>query len=154
MDRKARLAAKVKAQNRANQFANELYPKLVKVFEPFIGQKVLKADGTVLAKIQSQFPELPSTPGLHVYPGHSNYSLRWIVRTSEQESDYTCLYAESTLYVGDMKNAILASLYPPVHYRTDYTVEEIESLREAYVLAKRAADNAFSALHPFGENDN
>lgn len=152
------LAAKVAAVNAANKLAVELYPKLREVFEPFVGQKIEKADGTLLAKIAKLMPEFPCTPGLHVYKYGSDYSLAWCVKTCESSSgrtgDYQIAnYHETMVYVGNIKNGVLVDFYKAPELRTDYTVEAVEAAREAYKKAKQAADDAQSKLHPFGEYD-
>jgi hypothetical protein len=152
--RQRRLETKVKAFNAAHQFANELYPKLAAVFTPLVGCKVVKVDGSLLAKVASQLPEMPNTHNLMVYPGHSNYSLRWVVKTSEMDSEHTCLYAEAGVYVADIRDGVVTKIYDAPNLRSDYAVAEIEVKREIYKAAKRAADAAYSALSPFGEYDN
>lgn len=157
--RESRLAAKVRAVNRAHEYANKLYPWLVEKFAPLVGQKILKQDGSLLAKYADLVPELPSTHNLHVYRHHSDYSLAWTVKTSEPESGdgsgpHTVLYYEVTFYVGDLRGQTLEKL--TVHQftaRTDYTAAEVAGKREAYEKAKQAADDARSALYPFGEYD-
>ena len=158
-DLEARLAAKVKAQNTANLHGNELYVKLVPIFTPLIGQKILKADRSLLAKIAQQMPELPSglsknpSGRVHIHRSNTEYSLMWEVSVSENYSDSSCLYAKTSVYIGGIQSGVLEKLYPAPTFRTDFTVEEVKQKRETYREAKKASDLAFSALYPFGETD-
>jgi hypothetical protein len=62
-----RLAARVRAVNRANDRANELHPELISIIRPFLGSKVTKADGSLTAKVQKALPDFPYDLALHVY---------------------------------------------------------------------------------------
>ena len=75
-DAKIALDAKVKAVNKANAYATKLYPMLASVFKPLVGQKVLKADGSILAKYAKLMPDFLLAPeGIHVCQHMSKYSL-------------------------------------------------------------------------------
>ena len=148
-----KLAAKVKATNKANQTAIELYPKLVAVFRPLIGQKIVKIDGSLLTKIADLLPPLPNDHDLRVYRNRSEYTLSWIVNASEQVNDHSCTYAEIGLYIGDLNGNVLTKIYDEPQLRANYTVTEVEAQRAAYWSAQKVADAAKSALHPFGEYD-
>ena len=154
----AKLAAKVKAVNRAHAYVPELYGNLVEVFRPYVGQKIIKADGSLLAKINSQLPVLPLMGhALSVYRHRSDYSLAWTIKTCESTGDYGCLYYEATVYVGDLIGGVLSQLADaplPVNYRTDYTVEEIAANREAVKVAEQAYNDAKGKLYIFGEYEN
>lgn len=153
IDKQRRLEALVKAGNRSHKAANELYNQLVPIFRPMIGQKITKADGYLLAKVASQLPEFPSTPSLQIFRMTSDYSLAWCVKTNEQNSDYTCVYVETSVYIGKLDGDKLVEIIPPARFRDDYTAEEIKTNREAYEEAKERAANALSKLYPFGERD-
>lgn len=154
------LAAKVAARNKAHAYAREIYPILAEYFRPFVGQKILKADGTLLKKIADGLPVLPDSSHLHqVYQttGHG-YSLSWVIRACESFKDdsrgyQSCDYYDRYCYVGDLRDGVLKAISNPPEYRTDYTEEEVLSKREAYRAAKKAFDEAQSALGDFGEYD-
>jgi hypothetical protein len=156
-----RLAAKVRAVNAANKIANELYLLLKTNFEPLLGKPILKQDGSLLAKYDHLKPAHDfmrgENAGQVIYRLSSKYSLAWCVKTCEQiEGTCTCLYHEVVVYVGDLTGTVLAKMSNPQHdhkRRTDYTAEEIIGLREKYEAAKKVADDAQSALYPFGEHD-
>lgn len=153
--RKDRLAAKVKAVNRANGIAHELFPVLTAIFAPLVGKQIIKATGGLLAKYEKLLPEFPNTGYLRVYRHQSEYSLAWTVNTSEHDSINTVLYHEVTFYVGELRGGVLERLSPhPFVGRTDYTEHEIQEKRARYEAAKKAADEARSDLYPFGEYDN
>jgi len=148
-----KLTAKVAAVNRANEYAARLYAALVEKFGPLVGQKILKADGTLLAKYAGLVPDLPCSPDLHVYRHSSDYSLAWTVKTWIGLS-HSCMYHEVTVYVGDLRGATLDKMtVHPFTGRTDYSVEEITAKRLSAESAKRVADELRSDLYPFGEED-
>jgi len=143
--------AKVEAVNAANEHANKLYAELVKIFEPLVGQKILKADGTLLAKVQALLPEFPCTPSLMVY-NVSDYSLAWTVKTNAMVGDSSCLYHETTVYIGELSNGnTLAKITPPQEHPTGYKAEDVEELRAKVKAAKERYENLKSKLFPFGE---
>ena len=148
------LEARVRGVNRANAFANELYPKLVALFTPLIGQKILKADGTLLAKIQKQVDDLGvlGRHEPHVYRYNSPYSLVYTVKTCEDCNGHAYYY-ETSVYVAHLDNGVLTGLYDQDLRQTNYSADKVIAAREAYEKAKKAADEAQSALHPFGEYD-
>jgi hypothetical protein len=153
--REQKLAAKVKAVNHAHAIANEWCPKLRAIFTQFVGKQIEKKDGPLLEKIKKFLPDFPSTPFLQIYRHRSDYSLAWTVKTSEMDTDHTCLYHETTFYVGDLDHGILVKVLDnECNYRTDYTTEEISEKRREYNEAKREADEARDNLFPFGEMDN
>lgn len=154
MSRDTALKAKVTAVNRAHSYAHQLYAMLTPIFEPLVGEKVFKADGTLTAKCQKLMPELPHGIALHVYKHVSDYSLAWTVKTCESiEGSSACLYYEVTVYVGEMRNGVLMKLSTPFKGRVDYTPKEIEGKREDLRQAEEALSNARSALWPFAERD-
>ena len=153
MDRQKTLESRVKAVNRAGEYANTLHSSLVEKFRPLLGLKIVKADGSLLAKYAHLVKDLPHKAELTVYRHHSVYSLAWTVKTCESIEDCGCVYHEVTVYVGNLRGDTLTELSEPQNYRTDYTAEEVEAKREAYRKAKEVAENALSALYPFGEFD-
>ena len=150
----SRTQAKVAAVNRANAYAVELYDTLAPVFLPYLGQQVTKKDGSLLAKVQKGLPELPSTPSLHVYRGSSDYSIYYVVKTCEHDSNTSCLYHETSVYVGNIRKGVLESIHKrPEGLRTDWTADEIRAGRERVKEARQALSDAESAIYPFGEYD-
>jgi hypothetical protein len=145
------LAAKVTAINTANTYANQLYKPLANIFTLFIGDNILKADNTLLKKIETLLPEFPNTPRLHVYKHSSIYSLVWTVTSSCNYSDCSCVYHEADVYIGHLKKGILISLYDEDPVRADYTVEEVLAKREIAKKAREAYNKAKSDLGPFSE---
>ena len=153
-DRELTLAAKVKATNKANAYAMEIHPQLCAVFAPFVGQKIEKVDGSLLAKIAKLMPKFIDGVPLHVYRYNSNYSLMYVVKTCEMIPPHGCTYYEASCYVGEMRDGVLIKLCDAPKLRTDYTVEEVKANRAAYKAAQQLADDAKGKLHPFGEYDN
>ena len=147
-----RLALKVQAVNAANAYANGLAPCLAEIFAPLVGQKVTKADGTLLAKVAKLLPKLPNTVALSVHRYESDYSLAFKVKACAWTEGANC-YHETMVYVVDLRNGVLTGMCKQYMHRTDYTADEVRAKRAAYEAAKKAADDARSDLHPFGEYD-
>lgn len=146
--------SKLEAVNSGHAYANELYHKIRKVFEPFVGQQIDKAAGGLMAKVQKHFDalDLPCTPSISVHRYGSEYSLVYIVKTCKDFEGHA-FYHETSVYVGHTRHGVLTSFYDPPNFKTDYKVEDVIAAREKYKLAKKASDEAFSNLHPFGEYD-
>ena len=153
-ERPARLAARVKAVNAAHACANEFRKILTDIFRPLVGVKLFKVDGSILAKYVPLLPEFPNRHDLMVYRHRSDYSLAWTVKTCEQVVGAShCLYYETTIYVGEVSGVTLKNVNDPCDMKTDYTAADIAAKRETYKVAKKVADDALSALYPFGEYD-
>ena len=147
------LKAKVEAVNLANQYANELCPKLVEVCKPFVGKKVVTQTGELVAKLWKDIDEmgLPHTSRISVYRTSSNYSLTFVVKTCFSDNG-VCEYHESPVYVGNIDKGILTLVRDDSpNYRTDYNAEQVELRRKEYRIARDAAGEALSQLYPFGE---
>jgi predicted RecB family endonuclease len=92
-DQQELLTAKVKAVNKANKYANELKVELVSFFKDYVGKKIFKADGTLLAKIVALAPKFENSKSISVYHRSSfNSQLSWVIKTCEPLPLYTCLY--------------------------------------------------------------
>jgi hypothetical protein len=142
------LTAKVAAVNKANKYATALYPQLVEIFTPFVGQKILKADGSLLSKFQNLIPTSPLEPLVW----RSNASLQWNVKVCEFMPPSSCVYHTSYIYVGTVERSFLTEIFPhPFTGRSDYTVEEILQHRAEYESAKKLADELRGNLSVFGE---
>lgn len=155
-----RTKLKVDAVNAVHKYAMELYPKLVEIFKPYVGQKILKVDGSLLAKFKPLVDalDLPCNGKTHVYRQHSDYVLSWEAKMTffapnTENPHYSDHHQSETqsVRIGELKNGVLEKIYPAPVLRTDYTVAEIEQKRQAYREAKKLADEAHSQLYPFGE---
>jgi len=144
------LPARVIARNRANANAMALYDLLSKVFAPFVGQKIEKVDGSLLAKVQASFPKIT----FFFYRYRSNYSVCYVAKECQSLSDgNSCVYEETTVYIGDVRDGVLQSLYPRPSFRHDWTVEEVQKLRHEAEEAEKIASDAKSKLCEFGMYD-
>lgn len=153
-----KLAANIAARNRANTEANRIQAVLIPFFAQYVGQKILKADNSLLAKIK--VPDLGiSTTSLRNYrDSRSNYSLSWEVSANEPDSGdvnghHTVTYANATAYIGELDNGVLKNVAEPRQHRTDWTEAEIIAAREELKAAQRKVSEAQSKLGPFGEYD-
>ena len=142
------LAAKVAAVNAANAEVNRLAPLYRALFAEYIGQKVTKADGSLLAKIQARLP----ASSLQVFSPHVGC---FVVKTYEQ-SNGIAYYAEPYFYaftVNRQTGFAEALQWDFEPYRADYTPEAIQALRQKTAAAEKAFDDAKSELGTFGMYD-
>lgn len=150
-----KLTARVVARNRVNAYANVFWKDLIDRLTPFVGCKVLKADGSLLKNVECRLPETPNTNALHVY--HSSprsYSLTWTVKACQQvPGECHCVYEELTIYVGELDGNVLKDLRPFSEYPENYMVADVLKAREEYREAERVASRLREALYPFGETD-
>lgn len=146
------LKAKVEARNVVNAEHNRLLPILAAAFKPFVGQKILKVDGSLLAKFENLVPQ---TGGkiFSAFKQNSNYTLSFVLRSCVNDSVGGCAYDQATVYVGNICGGTLESLIDPQPLRADYTVEDVLKARQALKEAKQAVDRANSNLAGFGEYD-
>ena len=156
--RSNRLAARVAARNAAHQMVNELRPKLRAALRPFIGRQVIKADGdlmkVVFAAVDPILPERKASE--YAWFDKSSYILRWAVQACRTVNGETA-YADATVYVGRLDEQTGQTLIE-IHeddgdLRADYTADEVLRLRDDWKKKQAIADNAFSALWPFGDSD-
>jgi hypothetical protein len=148
-----RLEAKVKAVNRANKLGLEVYQLLAPVFVDLVGTKILKADGSLLQKIENRLPTLTNDRRTRVSRSPSRYVLAWNVQTNEPESEFTVTYHEVTVYVGDVDGDALKAIRDYTPSRTDWTVAEVLEGRRKIKEAKEALSVAEASVYPFGEYD-
>jgi hypothetical protein len=146
----SKLEAKVAAVNRCHEYAAQLYAKLTQFFKEYEGQKVVKVDGCLLAKIADKLGEIEKPLGINAWRKHCSFSLTYGVSASVT-SNGIAMYHETSFSVGQVDNQVLTKVYDrPYNLRTDYTVEEVLAKREAYKQARIQADNCLSDLRDFG----
>jgi hypothetical protein len=148
------LPARVEAVNLANSYANSLYPKLIEVFTPFVGQKIITQSGSLFNKIQNLVDklELPNTSRISVYKNICRYSLSYVVKVCIVYNEIAH-YHESYFYVGEIRENFLTKICDGPEYKENYTEEGIRQARLDYENAKKIADEAESKLYPFGQYD-
>ena len=158
------LEANVAAVNMANEYANDLWQKLHDAFLPFVGTKIFKADGEFVVKVKEMVKNLnlPFGNVLNVNRLSSEYSLAYQVKVCQGSKPHNPHHADhnhgnyytATVYLGNLEKGILKDLdakWP--NFNAAYSVDEVRRLRAANEVAKKAAQDALAALHPFGEYD-
>lgn len=146
------LAAKVKAVNRANEYANDVAQVLAKFFQPYVGQTIIKADGSLLAKIEKKMPVFANNNSLVVLFRRGR-DLDFEIKACENiVGTYQCVYHHAYITVGDMRGGELLSIRMPNVHRCDYTVEGVLAAGEAVREARSALSTAQGNLEPFGEH--
>jgi len=147
----AAVTAQVSAVNLANDCANKVYEELTKFFAPYVGKKILKADGTFVAGIK--IPDLPNTGNITVCRRVTNLSfLAWRVSYSVPNISI-CHEVDVCIGTHGSREFILFldSISPPFGdgHRTNYTVAEVLEKRKRYRDAENALSKALSELRPF-----
>jgi hypothetical protein len=130
---KTALAAKVSARNKVNKLANDSYPKIIEALKPFLGQKILKVNGTLMEKVAKVLPKIDCYRAY--YTCGAGYSLKVEITEFETSPDRfgdgsIAHYQETSLYLGDLTTGVLTKLYDAPNHRTDFTEEEIIQTRE------------------------
>ena len=146
-----KLRAMVEATNRANAEANKIRVILRSHFAQFVGKKIYKQGGDLMANVAVHMPLLSNSHSLHVYRDRSDYALNFVVKAAVDLPDNSCVYYNARICVGEVSSGVLSKLHDIVDLRTDYTFEEIKQKREEIVAAKKVYDAAKSALYPFEE---
>lgn len=154
------LAAKVAAQNEANQTVNTYAPMVIEALRPFVGQKVLKANGELLEKVKSKIPEMPNygnNKDVNCYASSGRgYSITINAKTchGHPRKDYTAAhYAEAMTWCAELSGGILTKLCNFQPLKTSWTEEEVTNARHALEKAKDEMSKAQSALGEFGTFD-
>lgn len=147
-----KLNAKVMAVNAAHKAVNAWRPKLIEFFKQYVGQKIFKADGWLVSRIELKVPKLDGIQFVSCYFDSSRYSLRYVAKSCVGYG-HTCVYYEATMWIGDMEDGFLKKVYDFEPVKDDYTVEGAVANIKAVEAAKKALDEANSALQPFQEND-
>jgi len=131
--RNDQIEAQVKARNRLNKEIFNIVPAIFAAITPFFGQKIVLTNGGLTNKVTKALPVLPNTVALHAHysTGHG-YSLTVAIRTCENVyASSGCVYAETYIYIGDLKDRILVSIYEqpnPKDYPTQYTLGTVLDL--------------------------
>jgi hypothetical protein len=146
--------AKILARNRVNGQVNELAPVILEALKPFVGTKITLQTGGFAAKIKTVLDAYLGNnkifPKLQIYNNHSNYSLIFVFKTSEQAGEYSCIYQEEYVCFGVLDGHNLKSLTDFTPRKTDYSIEEIEGWRTKYHQAEAIKSEMNSKLAHFG----
>lgn len=163
MGDRTKLQMRVDGRNTVNRIGNEIFPALVEAFRPYLGENIRKQSGGLFAKIEKQIKEVeaqfPTHPSLHMICMNGlEYSLSYMVKCCEtfckDGKDYgEAIYSDTTVYIANLSNGVITSLYDPPEFKTDYDADTIIEARKTFKAAEEALSEARSALHPFGEND-
>jgi hypothetical protein len=141
----------VEATNRANAEANKIWVILRSHFAQFVGKKIYKKSGDLMANVVVHMPLMPNGHSLQICRDRSDHALNFVVKVAADLPDNSCVYYSARICIGEISGGVLTDLHNIVDRRTDYTFEEIMQKREDIVAAKKVYDAAKSALYPFEE---
>jgi hypothetical protein len=154
------LQAKIAARNEVNAIANARFADAVAALQPFVGQKVCKVDGSLLAKVEKALTPTEGGRGGEPHTWYSTghgYSVTLNVKvctSARTKGDYQIAhYAEDTIYLGDLSNGVLTRLYDAPNRRTDYSEDFVRAARLEVEKADKAKREAESKVHYFGLYD-
>jgi len=150
-----KLKAKVAAMNKGYAYAEKLWPQLIDIFTPFVGKQVFKSGGGLLAKIEKLLPDFKDDTIHNVYRYSSDYSLMWNVKTCEFMPPHSCMYNEVSVYVAEVRNGIIQSMYTKEkaaeHFSKRFTFEAVKEQRLLIKEARKVLDDLKGKLYPFEE---
>lgn len=153
------LVAKVTARNRVNALALTHTPGILEVLQPFVGQKVINADGTILKKLRDRLPRdaggNTSRAGWWHYSS-TDYRLRVEFKLNESydsRGSEIAMYAEQSVDLGTLQNGVLTELGTLPDLRLTYSTAEVIEARKELQAAKELVSAAQRKLFDFGEYD-
>lgn len=135
--------------NEANRLARVLHKQLVPIFQPLLGKRIFKADGSLLAKYDPGILNFGDNSGgvcpIHYQVAHEKYTYRlvWKIKVSTGNVfDSRWEYYTTSVCLGSVENGVLTNVYDKAPDETKYTVEEILALQDKIDEAKDAYDKA------------
>lgn len=152
-----RLAARVKAKNRANEIANRLEIEFKEIFRPFVGKKILLQTGGFIKSINETLKKynFPENKVFRIWKTDTTYSLNFRISAAEVEN-YNCssCSAESRISIGKLDGNILTAIEETNHpQKTDFSAEEIQRLRDLVRQKESEVNQIRNQYYGFGEND-
>jgi len=147
------LAARCAAQNRVNVECNWLSTLTITALAPFLGKKVIKADGTLTAAVRAILP-VPAED-VQRWLAHSDRALCFNLKVDELTAgtwpgDTRAHYSEAYFYAGELENGVLVKLSEPTDRAANYDPAAVAALRKVAEAARETARDAESACNPFG----
>lgn len=136
------LQSKVDAVNLAATVAKDLHAKLYNIFKPYLGKKILKADRSLLSKLESEIPEVPQ--GVSLFRPYSDNMLYWEVKVQ-----YDGGRVSIGVFLASISYGNLTKFLDVKDYKNDWTLEEVEKKLQAVADAEAALDNAKKELDIF-----
>lgn len=151
-----KLAAKIIARNYVNCLANDLLPEILEAVRPFVGQKVIRKTGGMSGKLDAALGTFRYSAITNIWfnVGPEHLKVTFKTRRVIVGGNGGCVYAEQAVTFAGLEGGVLKELYPTEPFRTDFTVEEIETARKRLRIARNAAYAAELKLGGFGEYDN
>lgn len=128
---KAKLAAINISASRVNAKAARVH----QILTGFLGKKIKKADGTKTKALVDALSILEVDTWNREYLDTGFSSVFFNVKTCEHESkhggsEFGCVYAENSVYLGEIENGILVKLCDEIrHIKDDWTEQAIEDAR-------------------------
>lgn len=145
------LEKRVAGSNQAAADAIRLHSTLFALFEPYLGQKVTKADGNWIKPIADglQAIQLPS----HWTCGAGRYGAAVEISVCITAEGFEfCEYRKANFHIADFSGNTLAKVYDQTaiaHLRSDWTAQEVETKKAEVKSLKEKLSKLESSLGPF-----
>lgn len=150
MNHSTGLQAKVAARNEVNSQVRRFAPSFLLALAPFVGKKIVNADGSFSKAFKSAMPNAGD------YYGSNTYSLSRVFKASANGERSGCYYQEASVYLGEISGGVLVKLcdFNPDNFRVNYDAATIAGARMDVNAKRRALQEAERELSYFGEHDN
>lgn len=154
-----RLETKIKAQNLCNKYTNELFPILIKAFEPFLNEKIIKTDGNFYKKVDIPDYIPPNTSSKHFLwyiDTNSSYTLKLVTKYSMPDNENIWHSQGNNIYFANIQNGVLKSFYDSdiELLKTNYDLDTILKTRKKIDRLKNRIRDLKTSIHPFDEQVN
>ena len=147
------LKEKVIAQNRANSLILDRVPRYQKALQQFIGRPILKTSGQLLAEVKREFPEFPVDGTVETWFSGGTSTLFVNIRVSEHYAIHSVVYQSAGCGLASLGERGLLVSIPPFdrsQFRTDFTVSEIQEIRDIADRQERDLAETVSRLDGWG----
>ena len=141
------LALQVQTRNEANAFANELGGIFTEFFKPYVGEKIIKADGNLIAKIVKTIPAL-GKPGIRWRFDFSRYSVGVTLDVMHTHNGITN-YINASFLLLDITEGTLVKVYEFEPLKADYSAEFVNEKLAELKRAEEVLRNIRRELGPF-----
>jgi len=155
---KEELFAKICAINMVNKMVVSYAPGIFDTAKKFLNRKIQKVDGSYTKEFLEHLVLPNTTKNTIAYISNSYRGSLSINFKAHVNCDITggnfVHYEETTLYVGDVNNAILSNIYrfEPEEYKHDYDYDYVISSVKKLRVAKRALNKAAEECGPFSDD--
>lgn len=155
----AKLAARVAFVNAANAKANQFSIELRNAFAHFVGKKIKKIDGSLVASVATVMKPIVEKyrdSNTHIWFDANKYSFRYGMRFSGDD-EQSHFRREVSIYFGEElpdDPHVLGKVHPVVDiFKTNYSAEIVHLARQQLEALEKQIETMKDMVFPFGMND-